>query len=36
MCGYFCIGCIDFMLKNKSSTEFTNLFYQMISKTKVI
>ena len=36
MCGYFCIGCIDFMLENKSSTEFTNLFYQMISKTKVI
>ena len=25
MCGYFCIGCIDFMLKNKSLTEFTNI-----------
>ena len=26
MCGYFCIGFIDFMLKGKSSTDFTNLF----------
>ena len=26
MCGYFCIGCIDFMLKGKSLLEFTNLF----------
>ena len=26
MCGYFCIGFIDFMLKGKSLTEFTNLF----------
>ena len=26
MCGYFCIGSIDFMLKGKSLTEFTNLF----------
>ena len=26
MCGYFCIGFIDFMLKNKSLTGFTNLF----------
>ena len=26
MCGYFCIGFIDFMLAGKSLTEFTNLF----------
>ena len=26
MCGYFCIGFIDFMLKGKSFTDFTNLF----------
>ena len=26
MCGYFCIGFIDFMLVNKELTDFTNLF----------
>ena len=26
MCGYFCIGSIDFMLAGKNLTEFTNLF----------
>ena len=26
MCGYFCIGFIDFMLKDKSLIDFTNLF----------
>ena len=26
MCGYFCIGFIDFMLKVKSLLEYTNLF----------
>ena len=26
MCGYFCIGFIDFMLKAKSSLDYTNLF----------
>ena len=26
MCWYFCIGFIDFMLENKSLTDFTNLF----------
>ena len=26
MCGYFCIGLIDFMFKGKSLTEYTNLF----------
>ena len=26
MCGYFCILCIEYMLKGKTSTDFTNLF----------
>ena len=26
MCGYFCIGFIDFMLKDKTLTFFSNLF----------
>ena len=26
MCGYFCIGFIDFMLKGNKLTYFTNLF----------
>ena len=26
MCGYFCIAFIDFMLKRKTLTEYTNLF----------
>ena len=26
MCGYFCIGFIDFMLKDKSLLEYTSLF----------
>ena len=26
MCGYFCIGFIDFILARKTLTEFTNLF----------
>ena len=26
MCGYFCIGFIDFMLKGKNLGDFTNLF----------
>ena len=26
MCGYFCIGFIDFMLKGNKLTDFTNLF----------
>ena len=26
MCGYICIGFIDFMLKGKSLLEYTNLF----------
>ena len=26
MCGYFCIGFINFMLEGKSLPEYTNLF----------
>ena len=26
MCGYFCIGFIDFMFKGKSLTDYTNIF----------
>ena len=26
MCGYLCIGFIDFMLKGKCLSEYTNLF----------
>ena len=26
MCGYFCIGFIDFMLVEKTLAEYTNLF----------
>ena len=26
MCGYFCIGFIDFMLKGKSLLDYSNLF----------
>ena len=27
MCGYFCIGFIDFLFKGKTLTEYTNLFF---------
>ena len=27
MCGYFCIGFIDFMLKGKSFLDYIDLFY---------
>ena len=27
MCGYFCIGFIDFILKGKSLSEYANLFF---------
>ena len=30
ICGYFCIGFIDFMFKGNNLTDFTNLFYQII------
>ena len=26
MCGYFCIAYVDFMFKEKSLTDYTNLF----------
>ena len=26
MCGYFCIGIIDYMFMGKSLTDYTNLF----------
>ena len=26
MCGYFCIGFIDYMFKGKNLTDYTNLF----------
>ena len=26
MCGYFCVGFIDFMLPGKKLTDYTNLF----------
>ena len=32
MCGYFCIGFIDFMLAGKTLTDFTNLFSPNIFK----
>ena len=36
MCGYFCIGFIDFMLARKTSTEFTNLFLRSNLKKMMI
>ena len=27
MCGYFCIGFLDFIVKGKSLLEYTNLFF---------
>ena len=36
MCGYFCIGFIDFMLKGKSLTDFTNLFSSNIFFKKMM
>ena len=36
MCGYFCIGFIDFMLKGKSLTYFTNLFSSTNFKNMMI
>ena len=32
MYGYFCIVFIDFMLKSKSLTDFSSLFYQIIKR----
>ena len=38
MCGYFCIGFIDFMLAGKTLTDYTNLFspYDFNKKDQII
>ena len=36
ICGYFCIGLIDFMLAGKILTEFTNLFSPNNFRTMMI
>ena len=36
MCGYFCIGFIDFMLARKTLTHFTNLFSPNNLKKKMM
>ena len=36
MCGYFCIGLIDFNFNGNSLTEFTNLFSPNDFKTKMM
>ena len=38
MCGYFCIGIIDFMLAEKSLIDFTSLFspYDFSENDKII
>ena len=35
MCGYFCIGFIDFMLKGKSLVNHANLFLQTIMRRMI-
>ena len=32
MCGYFCIGFIDFILKGKTLVDYTNLFSPNVYK----
>ena len=36
MCGYFCIGFINYMFKGKSLTDFANLFHQITLKIMMI
>ena len=36
MCGYFCIGLIDFMLAGKNLTDFTNLFSPNYFEKKIM
>ena len=36
MCGYFCIGFIDFMFKGKTLTEYTNLFSPNENDDKIL
>ena len=35
MCGYFCIGFIDFMFSGKTLTDFTSLFSPYDSEKKM-
>ena len=34
MCGYFCMGLIDFILKGKSLSEYINLFFHKDCENK--
>ena len=36
MCGYFCIGFIDFMLAGKTQQYLLNFFHQIITKRMMI
>ena len=36
MCGYFCIGFIDFMFGNKSLIDFTSFFFLLMISKKMI
>ena len=36
VCGYFCIGSINFMLASKTLTDFTNLFSKITLKKTMI
>ena len=36
MCGYFCIGFIDFMLADKKLTDYTDLFSPHDLKKKTV
>ena len=36
MCGYFCIGFVDFMLKGKSLLDYTNLLSPNEKNDKII
>ena len=36
MCGYFCIGFIDFMLASKKLSDYTNMFSPHCSFTGIV
>ena len=36
LCGYFCIGFINFMFKGKILTDYTNIFHQITLKRVMI
>ena len=36
MCGYFCIGFIDFMIAGKKLTDYTNFFLHMTLRKTII